>query len=255
MSALSDEFYSREELINKAKENNIPEKYFEEFIKCVEKDLQQMTDDGDFSKEEMKENTIGFSVDFINKFDKELQRGHGEEWAKLYAANDDQHKVAFEDAYLKLKSKDPLQAMEELKIHCKSVGGDEPYTNHFIYLIEAGEGTADPGPDELAVIYSKAYNEQQKNGKSALFAHIYSDAVARTSGGMFFSELACYAEAAEYEKAIIAGYSKVFAQIYSEEIADYIADNYNSYDEALVDKYYAIKKAELEKKYRHLIKR
>lgn len=251
MSALSDEFYSREELINKAKENNIPEKHFEEFIKCVEKDLQQMTEDGDFTKAEMKENTIGFSVDFINKFDKELQKGHGEEWAKLYAGSIEEHMHAFNDAYRTIREKNKAEAIEELNIHCNYVGADEDFTRHFIHLFENASGVGEPSPDEQASTYSRIFKEKIKEGKSELFANYYADLMAEFISANKINELGCYAEAAEYEKAINAGHSVGYALNYANEMADYIANYFNSYDEAIKDELYILEKESIEKKFNH----
>lgn len=53
MSELSDKYYSKNELLENAQQKQIPEKYFQDFIAFIEKDIQQMSDDVELNEDEI----------------------------------------------------------------------------------------------------------------------------------------------------------------------------------------------------------
>ena len=185
-------------------------------------------------------------TDYFHKYNTELQKGHSEEWAKIYAESIEDHSHAFNDSYLFIKKGDPAKALKELKIHCKAMGGDEFYTKHFITLMEKGEALSDP--DKQAALYSRIYKEEVEKGKSELFADTYSDLVACEE----YTEVYCFAKATEYEKTIGAGQSKEYADAYASRIANYIANQYSNYKEATDHILYSMEKQKIEEQLIHL---
>ncbi len=226
MSDLSDEYYSSEQLVEIACKNNIAEEYHKEFISRFESEIKLMDEDvktgiGDF--ENMGESAISASLDYINKFTSELKKGHSLKWARLYADSMEEHPHAFNDAYIAIKELNKVQALAELKIHCKHIKADPLYEKHFCFLMEQGEGAALPGPDELAAIYSKACNEKLALGKSAIFSHHYADNFASD-----YNEAYAYGYATAFENAIMAGKSEEYATVYAIQLAEYYGENYFS---------------------------
>jgi len=233
MSELSDKYFSREELLNIARKNNIAEKHFEEFILRIEKDIQQMFDENQLRLDELGEAAVDFAVDFFNKYDNETRKGHSEEWARLYAENPEDHRHAFHDAYDSIRKTNPHQALVELQLHCKAVGGDNCFTRYFIYLMENGCDLEDMSPDEWAASYSNIYKAQIANGRSEIFAHHYADNMADGSTSEAFS----YTYANVYDTTIKFGKSHEYASTYANLIADFYADLYSSSKNIQYDEY------------------
>jgi len=229
MSNLSDKYYSAEQLLEIANKNSIVEEYHKDFILKFESEIQLMNAEveagiGDFQN--IEESALTAALNYINKFTSELKKGHSLEWAKLYADNIEEHRNAFNEAYDSIKSKNKVQAIEELKIHCKNINADPLYEKHFCFLMEKGGGTALRGPDELATIYSKVFNEQIALGKSKIFCHHYADNIASD-----YNEAYAYGYATGFDNAIIAGKSEEYATVYAFQLADYYGENYfNSKD-------------------------
>jgi len=225
MSELSDKYYSKKELLEIAKEKQIPEKYFEDFVAFVEKDIYQMTDEADHDEEEIRTIAINLALKYFDKYEVEIQKGHSKEWAQNYAESIEGHLHAFNDAYEFIKESNPAKAKEELKIHCRAMGGDYLYTNYFIYLMENGEAISNP--DRQAARYSAIYKEQIASGKSEVFAHEYADLKASGED----SEYYCFWYAKKYDECIQMGKSEDYAQLFADEMGEYYSDYYGRYDE------------------------
>jgi len=225
MSELIRKYYSEEELKVIANEKQIAEKYFEDFIAFVEKDIKQMTDEAELDEDEIGVAAIDFAVEFIKKYEVEIQKGHSEEWSKIYAESIEEHPHAFYEAYNSVKKGDPEKAKQELKIHCRAEGGDDLYTSHFISLMENGEGFSDP--DKQAANYSAIYKEQIALGKSELFAHEYADLMAAGE----YVEIYCFWYARVFDECIQNGKPKEYAQLFADKMGDYYSDYYGRYVE------------------------
>lgn len=246
MASLSDNYYSKDELLQIAAERGIKKVYFDELIPFVEKDIQEMTNDGDLPENELGTIALNFAVEYFTIYDKEIQKGHSSEWAKLYAESIEDHPHAFNDTYKAIRSINPEKALEELKVHCRCMEGDELYTKYFIYLMEEGEGPR--SPDRKALLYSDIYKEKIQEGNSPTFSHEYADNMAKER----YTELYCYSLAKEFEQAVNQGKSKEYAWAYSRSIASYIANYYVSYEAAMTDELYWIEKAAIEKQLSHM---
>lgn len=225
MSELSDKYYSKKELFEIAMEKQIPEKYFEDFVAFVENDIKQMVDDAELDEDEIGIAAIDFAVEYFEKYDIEIQKGHSKEWSHVYAVSGERHPHAFNDAYTAIKEIDPANAKEELILHCRNMGGDDLFTNHFIYLMENGEAFSDP--DKQAEEYSAVYKEQIKLGKSEIFAHEYADLIAEGE----YVEVYCFWYAKIYDESIQKGKPKDYAQLYADKIGGNYADYYGRYIE------------------------
>ncbi|MBK9300652.1 MAG: hypothetical protein IPN14_08610 [Bacteroidetes bacterium] len=173
---------------------------------------------------------INFAVEYFDKYEVEIQKGHSKEWSDLYAESIEGHPHAFNDAYIAIKEKNPEKAIEELKIHCMAIGGDELYTKHFIFLMESGGALSDP--DKQAARYSAIYKEQIALDKSEVFAHEYADLMAEDE----FSESYCFIYSKYIEESILNGKSEIYAKSLASKMADYYGDQYSlsrdiAYDE------------------------
>ena len=62
----------------------------------------------------------------------------------------------------------------------------------------------------------------------------------------------CFLEAVEFEKAINAGYSKYYAEVFSSFLAEYIANDFSRYEDSVGDELVEIERERLAKVYAHL---
>ncbi len=127
---LRDKYYSREELFEIAKQAKISERFFEEYILYVEDKLKYFMESGDFdaSSPDLGEDAVISANYFFNNVELALQNGHSEEWARLYVSSYEEHIHAFNNTYQAIFKINPQNAVEELRVYAKSVGGDEFYT-------------------------------------------------------------------------------------------------------------------------------
>lgn len=220
------EQYTEQELIAIAKAKGIDEKYFQHFVTKYNQIFNQVKDE--YVEEECEEGetpktiTLNITHRYLIKFIEQVEKGHGAEWAELYADSEDEEEETFNNVYFAIRKKSKEQANEELLIHCKSVEADEHYIRHFIFLYEVGDGSLKP--DIKAAIYSKEYKEQIAQGKSELFAHEYADFMAIGE----YTEIYCYSYAQAFESALQQNKSEEFAQLYAEKYSDYVGNHYSN---------------------------
>ena len=100
MSALSDKYYSKEELLQIAVENDIPEVFHSEFIAFVEKDIREMTDEKIETEAGIKKHATTLAVSYFGRYLGELRKGHGERWARIYADQSEHPKQADASAFI-----------------------------------------------------------------------------------------------------------------------------------------------------------
>ena len=210
--------HTKDELEDLYAQMEYPMKYFIKFEsryhECYSELFNDMKDyeDDDFDD---KDETIGgialqYSSEYIDKFMIQINEGHSEEWAHIVARSmEDNSYVVVADAYHSMPSE---LAKQELRIHCKSLGGDEFFEKHYLYLFEIGESLNNP--QKIAFEYSKIYKQQISTGKSEVFAHQYADLMS----GDEFVETYCRKYAYAYDKALSEGkseeYAKLFADMY-----------------------------------------
>ena len=216
--------HTKDELIDLYAQMKYPMKYFIKFEsryhECYSELFNDMKDyeDDDFEDED---DTIGgtalqFASEYLDRFMAQLNGGHGEEWAHLVAKPIEDNNTIIADAYYSMS---PELAKQELRLHCKSLGGDEFFEKYYLFLFEIGEGLNNP--QKIALEYSKIYKQQIAKGKSEVFAHQYADLMS----GDEFVEIYCRKYAYAYDKALSEGkseeYAKLFADMYGDGAANY----------------------------------
>jgi len=239
MSILSDKFYSAEELKLIALQNNISEEYHIDFIKKFESEVEIMNEQ-EFDKESIKTYGLKVSIAYGLKLESELKKGHSRAWAESYANSFEEHQHAFNDAYDVVKALDLDLAIEELRIHCKSIKADALYFERFCFLME-NNATGQPGPDDQAGTYSKVFKEQISLGKSKIFAHHYSDLTAEDS----HTESYCYSVAKAYDEASNVVRNESTTRRYAYSMGDYYGNQYSSSKEILYDEIDKLNEAEI----------
>lgn len=218
----NNQYYTKEQLQTIAETNNIPGHLLADFIDRVAEEISEMSSEGELEPEEIKTLSIKFAVEDILMIETLLQNGHSRAWADLYTDSYEEHQHAFNDAYLAMKKANPEQALEELKIFCRSAGYDEYAQKHFIYLMQEAKGAAQPTPQEQAIIYSSIFKEQLIHGRSDIFAHQYAHLKAE---GQYVEEY-CYRFAHSYDDALQKGKSGEYAYLFADKMGDYYADYY-----------------------------
>jgi hypothetical protein len=191
--------------------------------------------------------------DYIVFFAAKIVEGYSRGWARGWAQHawiGESENRWLRNAYFEARRENKDQVIEDLKLFCKIQNADEFFTRHFIYLMGEGEGNATPNAEVQAESYSRIFKEQIAKGKTEVFSHMYADLMA----GEVYSELGCYAEAAEYEKALLEGNSENYAASFAFKMAEYIANYCSSYEEALKNRYGLVEeeRKRLEKIFGHL---
>jgi len=223
------EKYTEQELIAIAKAKGIDEKYFQHFVTKYNQIFSQVKDE--YVEEECEEGetpktiTLNITRRYLVKFIEQVEKGHGIEWADLFADSEEEEGETFNNVYFAIRKKSKEQAKEELIIHCKSVEADEHYIRYFIFLYEVGDGSLKP--DIKAAIYSKKYKEQIAQGKSELFAHEYADFMAIGD----YTEIYCYSYAQAFESALQQNKSYEYARLYARKYSHYVANHYSKIEQ------------------------
>lgn len=221
---LWNKYCTQEQIDSFISANPVINKYSSEFYSFLEQDIKDMLDTGDFSNDQLIPSAFDFAIEYFTKYDIELSKGHSKEWAKTYSSSMEHAPHPFNQAYLFVKDMNRDKARKELEIHCNAIGADDLYTKHFIYLMENGEGSNDPG--QQALLYSKHYKEQINIGRSELYAHQFSDEIASGESLQHASVFAKYYEIAILEKRT-TGYAFNFANTIREFVANQFQSNYD----------------------------
>ncbi len=232
MTALIEKYIDTEKIREISKIKNFDEPTYLEYIRFLEKSLK---DDEKYSikEEDYEVSTLKYVNDYIDEFISEKQKGFSIEWVKEFVYNKlyEDNRLSSSLAYWGVKQIDPVQAKKDLELYVQLTKRDELFVRYFEYLIEIDVPNVTPSPEQQADNYCRIYKEQILKDKSDVFANKYAELKAQGKYG----ELGCYAEAAEYEKAILEGCSKEYAKRFSFDIAEYIANYCSSYKEALED--------------------
>ncbi|MCF6142351.1 hypothetical protein L1S34_13725 [Flavobacterium sp. K77] len=163
-------------------------------------------------------------------FLKQLDKGHSAKWAHEYAFSSEEEDSIIYNAYQDIKEIDPLWAQNELIIHCKSLGITDPMqVNYYINLIDVGVLS------EKAVHRSETYidifNKELSKGKSFLYSQVY----ANEKAAGFYSEIYCKAYVWAFEETVLKSKSESFRNIFNNDFAEVIADNFNDLEQAMND--------------------
>jgi hypothetical protein len=233
------------ELISIFKQDGIDKKYFPKFIAYYKHCFDELYEDhknwkdDDFDEEDsVQASALWCTNRFIKPYLELIAKGHGEEWSHEMAHTSDEGERAVYFVHTDLEASNPELAKKELLIHTKSLGGDDYFEKHYIYLFEV---LAEPDNRiETAKIYSKIYKEQLANGKTEVYAHHYADLMADGN----YDEIYCEEYAFSYDKAISENKSNEYASVFANEYASALVDIKRRYrisdDEEMID--FAIEK-------------
>lgn len=229
--------FSKQEIKEIAVQNNIPESLQDAFREQLEFDVNDMfSDPAQVEDGNICERALAYALRYIEVYSDELQKGHGDRWAKLYAKSfytamgdhvEPEKYEALDFAYEELRKADKELADREATFYCLKKSRSNLFIKHFLHLLNgAGEGFEDA--ETKAATYERVYNEQLAAGKSELFAHEYADIVADDT----YRESYAYAYAWAYEQASNEGRSDEYVTEYAYKVADYVGDNFSSFEKA-----------------------
>ncbi|MFN9115398.1 MAG: hypothetical protein ACK5XN_35530 [Bacteroidota bacterium] len=245
LQSIQDKF-SREELELIVRRHQISAAYLDDFLFFLEYELKQESDE-EYNVEKSKSEAVKLAIEDFRLFEAQIEKGHGKQWAQLYAISIEEHPHSFNRAYREIKEIDAIKSKEELIIHCNAMGGDEYYTKHFIFLMENGAALSDP--DKQAARYSAIYKEQIALGKSEVFAHEYADTMASCE----YREIYCYAYARCYDQAVNDGKSFSYAKAIAAHIAEYYANNYSRTSEIEYNQFDLLNESKIKEQYKNII--
>lgn len=212
--------------------NQLDEETYDELKRYLVYHLKQ--------KEKYNEEEEGYEVSLLDDATEYVKlistfrdEGYGFHWAKAYASTtlEDENRNPASKAYTNEKKIDSERAMQDLKLYAKKTGKDEYFVKHFHFLSEVEAPNVSPSFEQQATTYSEIYKNEIAKGNSDVFAKKYAGCIA----GGDHTELGCYAEAKEFEKCIVKGDTKEFAEVYAMKMAEYIANYCSSYEASLDD--------------------
>lgn len=230
-------------------EKNFDKLTYDEFIRFLDYNLEQ-DDRLGFDDLGHEKYMLEFVCEYIDAFIVERNKGFSETWAreytyiKLYEENINPAAIAC-SKLLKIYEE---QAMIDLKIYCQLTNRDEIFFRHFLHLLKTDFPNVTPSVELQAESFSKIFKEQIKNGKNELFGNKYAELMASEED----SDLSCFTEAIEYEKAILSGYSIAYAEAFAFQIAEYISNYYLTYEDSIGKELVDLEREKLEKAYYHL---
>jgi hypothetical protein len=237
--------HTETELLAIFKQDGNDEKYFSKFLEYYKvsfnelfEDYKNWTDDDFDEGDSVQASALWCTNDYIQKYIKLIEKGHGEEWAHQLANSLEDGERAVYFVHSNLKTINPELAKKELLIHTKALGGDEYFEKHYLLLFEV---QADPkGRIETAQNYSRIYKEKIANGKSEIYAHHYADLIADGD----YHEIYCEEYAFAFDKTISANKSEEYAREFADKYASALVDIKRRFgisdDEEMID--FAIEK-------------
>lgn len=174
--------------------------FFESFAKQTYEEIQHdQPDEKDTPYEESNAAwCLQHSCEYIKPFVREIEKGHGENWADAYARiSFDKNIKDFTTYNTWISIQDPEEKERELEVHANSLSKDpvfkEVYKKMVVELFENAE--------EKARIYTEAYHRCINNGESESFAKAYTYALVFLEYNYHICDI--YAHA--YEKAVMNG--------------------------------------------------
>jgi len=179
------------------------------------------TDDDDDLKylEEEKNSALELTIEKIERFMKEINFGHCEEWATYFIHlydNEREYCNNIYEAYYDISKIDKELAKREIQIHSKTFGEDEHFERYFISIFT--EGYFPDNPIEFAKDYSRNYKRMIAKGKSSIYAHHYADAKGE------YTDEFCDKFAFAMERAIEQELNETQAFLIADEFAEILCN-------------------------------
>lgn len=239
--------HSEEELISIFKLAGINEKYFSKFLKhykhCYDElyeDYKNFEDDDFEEGDSVQASALWCTNGYIKSYLELIDKGHSEEWAHEMASTVNEGASAISSVYDDIERNNPELAKKDLLIYTKSLGGDEFFEKHYMFLFEV---SSNPYTRiETAKNYSLLYKSELNKGKSEVYAHHYADLMSMEE----YHEIYCEEYAFAFDKAKNDNKSEDYARVYAEKYASALVDIKRRHgisdDEAMID--FAIEKVE-----------
>lgn len=245
MTELIEKYFEAARIRTIALKKNYDEISFKEYIYFLDETIK--SDEIYGIEEGDKDSILRYVDEYMSLFVFERKKGFSIEWAKKYSywSLQDENENAPAYAYKAVREINQDKALSDLQLFAKQSEKDELFIKHFTFLIDEDLPRSTTSIAEQSVEYSIIYKQQISKGKSQIFASHYAYLIARHE----YSEFACFTEAAEYEKAILAGHSKKYSLFFAEDMSEYIANHFNNYEESLNDVLVKEERKRLEKKY------
>ena len=219
--------HTKYELVDLYSQMEYPMEYFVKFEANYQKhysmlysEMKDYEDDDSEDDETIGGVALQYASEYVNKFMAQLNMGHSEKWAHLVAESvefDEDQTV--EEAYSSMFLEFRELANQDIRLHCKSLDGDEFFEKHYLFLFESRETWNNPR--EEAAEYSRIYKQQIANGKSEIYAHEYAYLMSKND----FVEIYCDKYAYAYDKALSDGKSKDYAILFAEMYGDGAANH------------------------------
>lgn len=237
--------HTETELLAIFKKDGNDEKYFPQYLEIYKFSFNELFEDhknwsdDDFEEENsVQASALWCANDYIKKYIKFVEKGHGQEWAHEMAYTVEDGERAVYHVHLNLKKINPELAKKELLTHTKALGGDKYFEKHYLLLFEVH---SDPDVRiKTAQNYSRFFNEQLANGKSKIYAHHYANLMASE----YYHKIYCEEYAFAFDKAKSDNKSDEYADIYADKYGSALVDikrrNGISDDEEMID--FAIEK-------------
>jgi hypothetical protein len=223
--------YSNEELDNFILNNHIKLQFSKEFkdrYKIAYSELYDETkdwSDEDWQDESpIREDALKVILNYFKKFKEQLNLGHSEDWARLYAESSDINESSELDEtiiyhnykYFNKINKD--LAKKELIIIAKNIKNEQHVIDYYLDLFAFGDGYNEP--IERTKKYADIFDEEIKKNKSKIFANRYADLV---SSGTYHNQY-CHYFASKYEELILEGKHENYAGEYSEKYSELLTN-------------------------------
>lgn len=185
------------------------------------------------SEEMPPERALNFCFEFyMPVFLEQLHKGHSFKWAYEFSTSPEEDvDSVISNTYDLIKKMDSLWAQNELIIYCKSLGITDPMqVNYYINLIDAGYRSPKEGIEKSG-IYVDIFKRELAKGKSFVYSQVYAN--EKASGQS--SESYCKAYAWAFEQTVLKDKSEYFRNVFTLDFADYIAETYHDFEEAMKD--------------------
>lgn len=163
----------KQKLLEEYKKEMFPEEYYPYF---EEKYKSYLVDDVDdcYNGETIECTTLELSKEYMRSFIKQLNIGHGMEWAVRYASCLEEYDI-ISSVYRELREIDEKLAVKEIRIHTKSYGKDEHFEKFFMELLTEYDPFTDEEIERYAKNYSELYKKEIAAGKSVCYAKKFAE--------------------------------------------------------------------------------
>ena len=220
----------------------------EEFVRFLVDVLEE--EEGEEKEEDYATSVLSFVEEYISYVLIEVQKGFSIAWAKKYAdylvyEGEEKQEEATAIAFEAVSSQDEVLAQKDLLLYANLNNQDQYFVEYFIFLIGMKETIAQPSVINKATLYAQICNEQLASGKTEKFAKYYADLRAEQD----LTELACWAEAMEFEHYTQQGKKEEVASRIAYEMSEYIANHCESYEVALMNENVIAHRKEIEQTY------